>query len=125
MAAFEAMPLNDVDKAALPFHLKELFVLDSNIARLEILQILVGSIAVAQRAGNTVQQTVQILAGRNWRPTENFIEQFSAEQLSDSELQRIWDAYDVNGDERMDRDELEFLMEDLCEVRVFYLGLRI
>ncbi len=42
--------------------------------------------------------------------------QFSGEQLSDPDLLRIWEAYDVNGDGRMDREELAFLMEDLCEV---------
>lgn len=43
--------------------------------------------------------------------------QFTGEQLSDQDLYKIWDAYDVNGDGKMDRDELSFLMEDLCEVR--------
>lgn len=43
--------------------------------------------------------------------------QFTGEQLSDQDLYKIWDAYDVNGDGKMDREELSFLMEDLCEVR--------
>lgn len=42
---------------------------------------------------------------------------FTGEQLSDEELVKIWEAYDVNGDGRMDREELSFLMEDLCEVQ--------
>lgn len=54
---------------------------------------------------------------RTWRPTENYLVQFTAEQLSDQELYKIWEAYDVNGDDKMDRDELSFLMEDLCEVQ--------
>lgn len=54
---------------------------------------------------------------RTWRPSENYLVQFTAEQLSDQELYKIWDAYDVNGDGKMDREELSFLMEDLCEVR--------
>jgi len=56
-------------------------------------------------------------AFRTWRPSENYLVQFTGEQLSDSDLVRIWEAYDVNGDGRMDREELAFLMEDLCEVR--------
>lgn len=43
--------------------------------------------------------------------------EFSGEQLSDPDLYKIWDAYDVDGNGKMDRDELFFLMEDLCEVR--------
>lgn len=54
---------------------------------------------------------------RKWRPSENYLVQFTGEQLSDQELYKIWDAYDVNGDGKMDREELSFLMEDLCEVR--------
>lgn len=42
--------------------------------------------------------------------------QFTGEQLSDPELLRIWQAYDTSGDGKMNRDELAFLMEDLCEV---------
>lgn len=42
--------------------------------------------------------------------------QFKGEQLSDPELERIWQAYDLDADGKMDREELFFLMEDLCEV---------
>lgn len=42
--------------------------------------------------------------------------QFTGEMLSDPELYKIWEAYDVNNDGKMDREELAFLMEDLCEV---------
>eukprot|EP00904_Undaria_pinnatifida_P007899 jgi/Undpi1/4239/HiC_scaffold_16.g07605.m1 len=54
---------------------------------------------------------------RKWRPSENYLVQFTGEQLSDQELYKIWDAYDVNGDGKMDREELSFLMEDLCEAK--------
>lgn len=56
-----------------------------------------------------------VLVRRTWRPTENYLVQFTGEQLSDPELYNIWDAYDINGDGKMDREELSFLMEDLCE----------
>ena len=41
---------------------------------------------------------------------------FAGEQLSDLDLLKIWKAYDSTGDGKMDREELAFLMEDLCEV---------
>lgn len=53
---------------------------------------------------------------RSWRP-DNYLLEFSGELLSDQDLQKIWDAYDLNGNGVMQRDELSFLMEDLCEVR--------
>lgn len=56
-------------------------------------------------------------AFRTWRPSENYLLKIRGEQLSDSDLLRIWEAYDVTGDGRMDREELAFLMEDLCEVQ--------
>lgn len=43
--------------------------------------------------------------------------QFTGEQLSDQDLLKIWKAYDTSGDGKMDREELAFLMEDLCEVK--------
>lgn len=44
--------------------------------------------------------------------------QFTGEQLSDPDLWKIWKAYDTTGDGKMDREELAFLMEDLCEVKL-------
>lgn len=54
---------------------------------------------------------------RTWRPSENYLVRFAGEQLSDPDLLKIWKAYDSTGDGNMDREELAFLMEDLCEVR--------
>lgn len=53
---------------------------------------------------------------RTWRPSENYLVQFTGVQLGDPELLKIWEAYELGGDGRMDREELSFLMEDLCEV---------
>lgn len=78
--------------------------------------------SIAESKLNSLGELLPILAlhyddmTRTWRPTENCLVQFTGEQLSDPQLYKIWEAYDVNADERMDRDELSFLMEDLCEV---------
>lgn len=53
---------------------------------------------------------------RTWRASENYLVQFTGVQLGDPELLKIWEAYELGGDGRMDREELFFLMEDLCEV---------
>eukprot|EP00752_Nemacystus_decipiens_P012674 g11227.t1 len=54
---------------------------------------------------------------RTWRPSENYLVRFTGEQLSDHDLFKIWNAYDTSGNGKMDREELAFLMEDLCEAK--------
>lgn len=56
------------------------------------------------------------LTSRTWRPRENYLVQFTGVQLGDPELLKIWEAYELGGNGQMDREELSFLMEDLCEV---------
>ncbi|CAM9578224.1 unnamed protein product [Scytosiphon promiscuus] len=67
--------------------------------------------------GRTASRLMEMQGQETWRPSENYLVQFSGEQLSDQDLYKIWEAYDVTGDGRMDRDELAFLMEDLCEAK--------
>ncbi|CAM9395579.1 unnamed protein product, partial [Choristocarpus tenellus] len=55
---------------------------------------------------------------RGWLPSgPNFLVQFAREGLTNEDLNKIWCNYDANSDGRMDREELCFLMEDLCEAK--------
>ncbi|CAM9194857.1 unnamed protein product [Ectocarpus fasciculatus] len=73
--------------------------------------------AFGRTASRLTEMQGQEYLKRTWRPSENYLVRFTGEQLSDEELVKIWEAYDVDGDGRMDREELSFLMEDLCEAK--------
>ena len=64
----------------------------------------------------TEMQSKEYLKGQ-WGGGCDFLRKFEVEALSEHDLRKVWEVYDVNGDGALQKEELSFLLSDVGEIK--------